>query len=174
MRKRFPLCSLLMAGALGVTACSDVVDPVQPSVAPAFDVIDACVEVSGTLTETFVGADIPNDTYYFSGPISGSLEGTSSSALTASDNPAAGTPRYIVFGAGTRTISVTGGSVGLLVGGTLVFEMEQMNIVGGPGKGQGDRMTLVSGARRGHLTVHGGFDFATFTYSGTYHGSICP
>jgi len=174
MKRESPLCSLLLATFLGVSACSDAADPVQPDTAPAFDVIDACVDVSGTLTESFVGADIPNDTYYFSGPISGSLEGTSSSALTASDNPAGGTPRYIVFGAGSRTVSVAGGSVASLVGSTLVFEIEQMNIVGGPGKGQVDRMTLVSGGRRGHLTMHGGFDFATFTYSGMYRGSICP
>jgi hypothetical protein len=35
-------------------------------------------------------------------------------------------------------------------------------------------MTLVSGAQRGHLTVHGVFDPATLTVTATYHGSICP
>lgn len=156
---------------LGAAACSDAAGPVDVDISPAYGSVNACYAVTGTLEETLVGADVPNNLYYFQGPISGSLEGTSFAALTASDNPAGGLPPHTVFGAGTRTVTVTAPPE--LAGATLLFELEQVNGLG-PGRGGGDRMTLVSGARGGHLTLHGGFNFSTLTATYTYRGSICP
>lgn len=175
MPKKTQQALLTLAALAAVSACGDQADPVSLDLSPELSVVDACHAVEGTLVESFAGADFPNNVFYFGGPISGSLEGTSFAALTGSENPAGGQPRYVVFGAGTRTVTVTGGSVDALVGSTLVFELEQMNIVGAANaKGQVDRMTLVSGARGGHLTGHGQFDFTTYTYTATYRGSICP
>jgi hypothetical protein len=162
------------AVAFAAFACRDIVDPVMPDIAPSYGVVSACVAVAGTIQEGFAGADFPNNVFYFSGPVSGSLVGTSLAALTGSNNPAGDPPSPVVFGAGTRTLSVTGGSVDALAGKTLVFELEQTSVQGDLSVRGSDRMTLVSGARRGHLTVHGQFDFTTYTLTATYHGSICP
>ena len=168
--------NLLLTSAVAFAAfgCGDTVDPVIPDIARSSGVESACVAVAGTIQETFVGADFPNDVFYFSGPLSGSLVGTSLAALTGSSNPAGDPPGPLLFGAGTRTFSVAGGSVDALVGQTLIFELDQTNVQGDLSVRGGDRMTLVSGARRGHVTVHGEFDFTAHTSTATYHGSICP
>ena len=166
---------LTVAVSLAFSACNGAADPVGPDLPLAHSVANACYDVAGSLVRTLVGADFPNGIFYFDGPITWSLEGTSLSALTASENPAEGRPRNVSFGAGTRTVSVTGGSVAALVGSTLVFELEQTNIAGtSPSVRSGERATLVSGARNGQLTIHGRFDPATASLTAGYHGSICP
>jgi hypothetical protein len=173
MRKT-PHLLLTSAVAFAAFACGDVGDPVTPDLAPSYAVASACVAVTGAIQESFAGADIPNGIFYFSGPLSGSLAGTSLAALRGSDNPAGDPPGPVLFGTGTRTLTVTGGSVDALVGETLVFDVDQTNIQGDLSVRGGDRMTLVSGARRGSLTVHGQFDFTTHALTAAYHGSVCP
>lgn len=165
---------LTAAAAFAALACGDIVDPLEPDIAPSHSVVSACVTVSGSIQETFVGADLPNDVFYFSGPLSGTLVGTSLAALTGSDNPAGDPPSPVIFGQGTRTLSVTGGSVAALVGKTLVFDLDQSNVLHDLTVRGSDRMTLVSGARGGHLTVQGVFDVPTSTSTATYHGAVCP
>lgn len=141
---------------------------------PALRSDDACYGVSGTIVESFQSADIPNGIFYFGGPVTGDLVGTSLSGLTASTKPAGDPPSPVGFGAGTSTISVSGGPIVALHGAALVFEVESVTRTNFPAVSINQRMTLVSGARRGHLTVHGVFDFSTLTSTTKYRGSICP
>jgi hypothetical protein len=174
MRQQKPV--LMLAGALFVFGACDGTTP--GTTAPSLDVTASegarCYAVEGSLTETFAGADIPNNLFFFEGPISGDLEGTSHAALTASDNPAGDPAGRAGFGHGQRIIHVTGGSVPALVGATLEFTLEQAAVANPPLTRSNDRMTLTAGARRGHITVHGTFDFRTFTLGANYNGTVCP
>jgi hypothetical protein len=174
MRSVTPL-SLLTAALIGFGAC----DGTTPATtAPSLDVTASvgarCYAVAGSLTEEFAGADFPNGVFFFQGPITGDLEGMSHAALTASDSPAGDPPGRGGFGQGERTIHVTGGSVPALAGLTLVFTVDQAAVANPPITRANDRMTLIAGARRGHVTVHGTFDFQTLTLGADYNGAICP
>lgn len=175
MRNGNTLATALIAFVAG--ACGDAYEPlgVEPVTAPAFSEVAACYTVAGTITEYFQGADIPNGVFYFGGPVSGDLVGTSLSGLSASDNPAGDPPSPLTFGAGTSWIAVSGGSIPVLQGATLTFELEQTVIQRGTAaQVANQRMTLVSGARRGHLVTSGAFDYTTLSSTSEYHGSICP
>jgi hypothetical protein len=97
--------------------------------------------------------------------------GTTLAALTASENPAGDPPSPINFGSGTRTFTVTGGD---LDGAVLVFAVEAPARQDPPLAHDYTRMTLTSGARRGHLHLRGAFDYRTVTLTAAYRGSICP
>jgi hypothetical protein len=168
------LAAIALAAAAG---CSESMHPVgsgDMDLTVARDVANACVAVSGTLVEAFAGADLPNNIFYFTGPLSGDLVGTSTAVLTSSDNPAGDPPSPVVFGAGIRTLTVAGSASGRLDGAVLVFELEQTNFQQPPTVRDSERMRLVAGARGGHLTIHGVFDFSTFSLTATYRGSVCP
>lgn len=162
--------------AIGITsaACSDATAPRHLPASSSANAANACYSVTGTITETFQGADWVNGIFYFGGPMTGDLVGTSLSGLTASTNPAGDPPGPVGFGGGTSTLTVTGGTVQPLQGSTLVFALHQVARTTFPVVNYNQHMSLVSGARRGSLNLHGTFDFNTYTSTATYHGSICP
>lgn len=163
---------LIAVGPLATgAACGPGADPLDVDPAPSFSSVSACRAVSGTLEATFLGADTPNDLFFFGGPISGDLVGTTLVALTASENPAGDPPGPINFGAGTMTFTVTGGD---LAGAVLVFAVEAPSRQDPPLAHDYSRLTLTSGARRGYLHLRGAFDYGTVTLTAAYRGSICP
>ena len=175
MRRAFS-ASVALAVVSIAAGCDDTVSPpISVATVPTLSrLAEACYAVSGTIDESFKGADFANGIFFFGGPVTGDLEGTSLSGLTASDKPAGDPPGPLGFGAGTSTITVTGGSIPSLTGASLVFDLEQVSRTAPPIVTTNQSMTLRSGARRGNLTVHGTFDFATFSSTSTYRGSICP
>lgn len=166
----------LLAIAIGGTACGDRTSPSDlagpPS--PSFGVELACHGVSGTAVATFLGADLPNNLFFFGGPVSGDLIGTIFSAVTGPGDAPGDPPSPINGGLGAHTMEVSGGSIEALVGATLVFESDEVNRQDPPLALSQSRWTLIDGARGGHLTMHGSFDFTTFVSTSEYKGSVCP
>lgn len=156
-----------------VAACESSVSLVtSPELPASADPGESCYGIAGTFVRSFVGADFPNDIFFFEGPVSGDIQGSGLEAATLSEmgDP----PGKALFQHPEITWQVTGGSVPALIGRTLVFSGEQVNRPDGPTVSGNMHLTLEAGARRGHLTDDVFFDGATLTVTGEYHGSICP
>jgi len=112
---------------------------------------------------------------YFSGVLSGDLEGTADVVLDGDE-----TSTGVVFhGSGEETWVISGGTIPALVGRTLTSVLtftqpsapgqEDISLINGTYR-------IVDGAERGNLTFHATFDASVFPFAvdSKYRGVVCP
>jgi hypothetical protein len=161
---RFGAIAVCFAFASCTAEASSPLDlpEIEPSLAVAGD--SGCYTVVGTISET---GFFPN----FSGVISGDLVGTTVTTIGFG-----GASGAVIKNPGVRSIEVTGGTVGALVGQTIEESLNGLSIDDGAELVRiNERTRIESGAARGNLTTHGSLNLSTTPWEVevTYRGVIC-
>ena len=127
-----------------------------------------CYTVSGEIAQM---GSFP----FFSGTISGDIEGVVSTQLDPASVRATGVVRS---NSGEQTWQVTGGTVPELIGRTVRLALETEVVFAQPPVGRNNTTArVIDGAQRGNLTYHGTLNTTPpppFASRVEYHGVICP
>ncbi len=158
-----------VASAAFAVACGDLPSGTDglPSFAAAGN--SGCYTVKGVMNQTGVPPT-------FTGTTSGDLQGTA--ATNASLDP----PKYageVILSSGPSAYEISGGSVGPLIGQTLLTFTESRVVFSqdNPAVGRINGTETVQSPGTGHLTVHGTLDFTNYpntVVSVRYNGVVCP
>jgi hypothetical protein len=120
-------------------------------------------------------AHVTGEFPYFSGVLSGDLEGTADVVLDGDE-----TSTGVVFhGSGEETWVISGGTIPALIGRTLT---SVLTFTQPAAPGQGDislingTYRIVDGVQKGNLTFHATFDASVFPFvvDSEYRGVVCP
>lgn len=159
------LVAVLTCAACQGTAPSDLESRTgEPALRVAGN--SGCYVVEGTISET---GEFPT----FVGRISGDLEGTSTTTLSFE----IGVSGAVIHVPGERTLEITGGTVGDLIGSRLHETFDGLTIAeADPLIRINERTRVDEGARLGNLTSEGTLDQrpSPWQVEMRYRGVICP